>query len=79
MILLVSSGQLVQVKTREAIMGTFSRRSTHPIPPFLQAPPEGWENPFVALATECELRIDIDEAFRTVDIFFRSLQMPALA
>jgi hypothetical protein len=77
MVLLVRSNQLIPEKTREAILGTFNRRSTHPIPPFLQAPPAGWEKPFVVLAAECGLEIGIDEAFRTVGIFFRSLQTHA--
>jgi hypothetical protein len=77
MVLLVRSNQLIPEKTREAILGTFNRRSTHPIPPFLQAHPAGWEKPFVALAAECGLEIGIDEAFRTVNVFFRSLQVPA--
>lgn len=77
MVLLVGSNQLIPEKTRGAILGTFNRRATHPVPPFLQGSPADWEKPFVALASECGLQIGIDEAFRTVDIFFRSLQISA--
>ena len=75
MVLLVGSNQLDPEKTREAILATYSRRSTHPVPALLQNPPTVWEKPFVALAAECGLQIGIDEAFRVVDIFFRSLRM----
>ncbi len=79
MVLLVGSNQLIPGKTTEAILGTFNRRATHPVPPFLQGPPASWEKPFIALATECDLQIGIDEAFRTVDVFYRSLRMPSQA
>ncbi len=75
MVLLVGSRQLIPQKTREAILVTFTRRATHHIPPSLQGPPAAWEKPFVVLATECGLQIAINEAFRTVDIYFRSLQI----
>jgi hypothetical protein len=77
MVLLVASNQLIPEKTREAIVSTFNRRATHNIPLFLQGPPSAWERPFVALAADCELQIGIDEAFKTVDLFYRSLQMPS--
>ena len=77
MILLVESNQLIPEKSKAAILGTFHRRATHPIPPSLQRPPAVWKKLFVALAAECGLEISIDEAFRTVEIFFRSLQIPA--
>jgi hypothetical protein len=77
MVLLVGSNRLIPEKTRGAIQGTFIRRATHPVPPFLQGPPAGWEKPFIALAAECGLQIGLNEAFRAVDSFFRSLQMPA--
>jgi hypothetical protein len=75
LVLLVGSNQLIPEKTRGAILGTFNRRATHPVPPFLQGPPSAWEKPFVALAAECELQIGIDDAVRTVDIFYHSLRM----
>jgi hypothetical protein len=66
LVLLVGSNQLSPEKTKEAIGSTFHRRSTHPIPPFLQSPPPTWDKPFIALASECGLNISIDEAFRIV-------------
>ena len=77
MILLVESNQLIPEKSKGAILSTFHRRATHSIPPFLQNPPVVWEKLFAPLAAECGLEISIDEAFRTVDVFFRSLQIPA--
>jgi hypothetical protein len=77
MLLLVESNQLVPERVREAILGTFNRRSTHDVPSSLQGPPAVWEKPFFALAAECGLQISINEAFRIVDIFYRSLRIPA--
>jgi hypothetical protein len=71
MALLVGSNQLIQGKTKEAILGTFR----HPVPLFLQGPPASWEKPFAALATECDLQIGIHEAFKTLDVFCRSLRL----
>jgi hypothetical protein len=77
MVLLVDSNQLVPEKTREAILGTFKRRSTHPVPSSLEGPPAAWEKPFVALAAECGLPLGINEAFGIIETFYRSLQIPA--
>jgi hypothetical protein len=77
LVLMAGSNQLIPEKARRAILGTFSRRATHPVPPFLSDLPAVWKKPFDALAVECGLQIGIDEAFRTVDIFFRSLQILA--
>jgi hypothetical protein len=74
LVLLVGSNQLIQEKTKEAIGSTFNRRSTHSVPPILQGPPPSWDKPFIAMAAECGLQISLEEAFRIVDIFFRSLQ-----
>jgi hypothetical protein len=73
LVLLVGSNQLSPEQTKEAIGSTFNRRKTHPVPLILQGPPPTWGKPFIALASECGLHISIDEAFRIVDIFFRSL------
>ena len=75
LVLLVDSNRLIPKKTRKAILSTFNRRATHPVPPFLPDPPSVWKKPFDALAAECGLQIGTDEAFRTVEIFFRSLQI----
>jgi hypothetical protein len=77
LVLLAGSNKLIPEKTRRAILGSFNRRATHPIPPLLQSPPAVWEKPFVALSAECGLQIGIEEAFRTAEIFFRSLQILA--
>jgi len=75
MVLLVGIDQLSRQKAKEAILGTFKRRGTHPIPSEPQAPPKTWEKPFVALTSECELQIGLDDAFKTIDVFFRSLHI----
>lgn len=75
MVLLVESDRLNRRKVKEAILATFKRRETHSIPSELQAPPKTWEKPFIALAADCELQIDLDDAFRKIAVFFDSLKL----
>jgi hypothetical protein len=53
--LLGSAGELDAEMLRAALGKTFAFRETHPVPEFLQEPPDFWELPYAAMATTDEL------------------------
>lgn len=59
---------------KNALEHVFRCRDTHPLPETLPKPPMGWENDFARMATECGLRLSLDEGFNTVAAFYNSLQ-----
>jgi hypothetical protein len=61
-------------RARLSIEKTFARRSTHPIPAALAAPPETWQARFETLAKECGLTQGMEQAFQQVASYFVSLQ-----
>ena len=68
MFLLVRTGMDVRL-VREAIQAVFMRRGTHPSPDRLPAPPADWAMPFSALAKECGLDVDAEDAYQTITAF----------
>jgi len=66
MVLLIGSGKLDKDRTKRAIEKTFLRRKTHSVPGEVVSPPLGWEKPFRELADECELNLDIHQAYATL-------------
>ena len=56
-------------RVSEAIHAIFDRRKTHPIPVVMPPPPEEWAIPFVSLAKECGVVLEMDEVFKTVAQF----------
>lgn len=71
--LLVGENQIDRQKARNALRLTFERRNTHAFPSTLDAPPEGWQTPFEALAEECGLETKIDAVFDRVRKFAESV------
>jgi len=53
-----------------AVKATFGRRATHPLPTELAPPAQGWTAPFDALARQCNLTVDLGNAFTQVARLF---------
>jgi hypothetical protein len=68
--LLIRDRQLDRQMILNALLLTFERRKTHPLPTALDAPPPAWAIPFTALAEECGLQSDLAATFKTVQGLF---------
>ena len=69
MVLLIQSATLVHNTITEAIRVTFERRKTHSLPDRLSVPPAEWQKPYRALARECGLIGQVEDAFEIVRTF----------
>jgi hypothetical protein len=69
MVLLIRSETLAHNKVTEAIRVTFERRKTHALPDTLPVPPPEWQNPYRALARECDLSSQLEDAFSVLRMF----------
>ncbi|HBA86331.1 MAG TPA: nucleotidyl transferase AbiEii/AbiGii toxin family protein [Verrucomicrobia bacterium] len=70
MVLLIRLG-LDSTQATGAIIATFKRRATHPIPLDLMPPPADWVRLYGTLAAECRLTENLEQAFKTVEEFYR--------
>jgi hypothetical protein len=75
MILLIHSGTLDTSSVAEAILRTFDRRATHPIPAVLEPPPTDWSMPYERLADECQLDRSVADAFAELSRFCATLRL----
>jgi hypothetical protein len=73
MVLLIKSATLAHNKVTEAIRLTFERRKTHSLPDTLPVPPAEWQNPYRALARECDLSGQLEEAFAVLRMFVKPI------
>ena len=73
MVLLIQSATLAHNKVTEAIRVTFERRKTHALPNTLPVPPAEWQNPYRALARECDLSGQVEDAFAVLQMFMESI------
>ena len=73
MILLIRTEEVENQKLKVALQKTFGLRSSHPMPETLTAPPLEWEKPFSALCKECELDISLDDAFKELNAFMKTV------
>jgi hypothetical protein len=73
MVLLIQSASLDRNKVSEAMHVTFEHRKTHAMPNTLSAPPTEWRKPYEALARECGLSRDAEDAFEIVRTFIKSI------
>jgi hypothetical protein len=73
MVLLIQSATLAHNKVTEAIRVTFDRRKTHSLPGTLPVPPAEWQNPYRALARECDLSGQVENAFAVLQMFMESV------
>ena len=72
-LLITSSPRLDPPMVKKAIDETFKRRKTHAMPDSLQPPPADWKPSYAKLARQCGLAEDLDEAFRVVADYLRSV------
>jgi len=76
LVLLIDTGLLEPSATVAALLLTFGRRATHPLPRELPPPPAGWATPFAALAQEVALaERTVAAAFARVSRFFAALPL----
>jgi hypothetical protein len=73
MVLLIQSGTLTNDKVAEAIRVTFERRKTHAPPNALPLPPAQWQKPYKALARECGISGQVEDAFAVLRIFLKPI------
>jgi hypothetical protein len=73
MVLLIQSGTLTNDKVAEAIRVTFERRKTHASPNALPLPPAQWQKPYEALARECGISGQVEDAFAVLRIFLKPI------
>jgi hypothetical protein len=73
MVLLIQSGTLTADKVAEAIRITFERRRTHALPNSLPVPPIEWQKPYEALARECGIPGQVEDAFAILRIFLKPI------
>jgi len=73
MVLLIQSGTMTADKTAEAIRITFDHRKTHALPKVLPRPPAEWQKPYSALARECRISGQVDDAFLVLRTFAESI------
>lgn len=74
MLLLLDTGKLVPEAVAKALQATFVKRGTHTIPAKLVSPPPDWNPRFSALAVECNLPINIGDAFASIEHFVNGLK-----
>jgi len=72
-LLLLLQANMEADRVRRNLRKTFERRHTHPIPPELPTPLPSWRTRFEVLAKECGLDIEMDRAFQTLAVYFRSV------
>jgi hypothetical protein len=75
LLLLGEKAGMSKEKLRHAVEATFARRKTHPIPNSIEPPPAEWQNPFEALAEECQLQVDLTQAGQAVTEFWHSISV----
>ena len=73
MVLLIQSGMLLHNKVTEAIRVTFECRKTHSLPGTLPVPSAEWQNPYRALARECNLSGQLEDAFAVLRMFMEPI------
>lgn len=74
MVLMIRRFDLDLERLASSIAATFTRRDSHPIPETLASPPDGWTQPFAALAAETGIDVMVDDAFDELQQFFRKIQ-----
>jgi hypothetical protein len=73
MVLLIQSATLVRSRVIEAIRVTFERRKTHAFPSTLPVPPADWQKPYEALARECNLSGQLEDAFTGLRMYMEPI------
>lgn len=63
-LLITAKPPMDRALVKKALEATFKRRGTHPIPKPVPPPSADWKAPYAALARECVISEDLDEAFK---------------
>lgn len=71
LVLILEQHQLSSDRIRKAVDATFTRRSTHPVPEGILAPPADWQKPFAELVATCSLDYTPTTAYQRVQDFWR--------
>jgi hypothetical protein len=72
--LLIKQGGLKQKKIKEALNVVFVRRKTHSLPKYINPPPANWRSVYEKMVSDCNVDVDIDEAFKLLEDFLKTLE-----
>lgn len=70
MVLLLETGILDPAETLDTLISVFRRRGQSRLPTVLADPPSSWAIPFAAMASECGISTDLEEACKDVRSFY---------
>jgi hypothetical protein len=70
MVLLLEDRALDPAETLDTLISVFRRRGQPRLPTALGAPPSSWATPFAAMASECGISTDLEEACEDVGSFY---------
>jgi hypothetical protein len=73
-VLLLQRGGLKRKRIKESLDVVFSRRKTHNLPNNINPPPANWRLIFEKMAGDCNVNIDIDEAFKFLEDFYKNFK-----
>ena len=74
LVLLIENGLPESEQIIQALQATFTRRDTHSLPTQLEPPPDGWREPYAALATEHNVRYaTIETAYECLVTYWSQL------
>jgi hypothetical protein len=77
--LILREDKIDLVIARQTIIQTFNVRKTHPLPVTLAQPPSEWRTPFRSMANECQLHLELEDAFLLITQFYQNhIKNPSL-
>jgi len=71
MVLLLETGNMEPEGAAAAVVATFRRRNSHPVPETTPDPPPSWRKPYAALAASCHIDVDIDTGVASIRDYYR--------
>jgi len=78
LVLLIENGLPKSEQIIRALQATFTRRDTHSLPPQLEPPPDGWKEPYAALAAEYRVRYaNVETAYECLVAYWSQLGIPS--
>jgi len=72
-VLLTRNFKINKERMLDSLKQTFKIRKTRSIPSELSQPPESWTTVFTKLSKECELEMDLAEAFAHLKVFYENI------
>lgn len=70
MVLLLNMRSLKPDEGAHTILRVFEKRDTHPLPQQLEKPPAEWQKPFLTMATECGIFLDMQASFNKIAMVY---------